>query len=385
MHYPDKQAVRHKVVHVIGDLWVGGAETMLYKLLVATNNSKVENIVISLKDRGVYGEKLEKLGIDVYTLELKSGALSLSGFKHLITLLRDLEPDIVQSWMYHANIATTLANLFLHIPVIWNIRHSLHDMSSEKKMTRLLIRGGWFLSALPSKIIFNSAESLAQHQKLGYSKSKLRLIPNGFDLTVYQPSTTARQTLLDTLSLSQDQQLIGVVARYHKAKGYKYFVEAAKKIAEQSANVHFVLIGKSVDCHNDELNAWIASTNCPERFHLMGIQHEVNKIIPAFTLLVNPSTTEAFPNVIGEAMACEVPCVVTDVGDSRNIVGDYGAVVPAQDSVALSQSVLAMLSLGEAELKLMGNKARKRIMENYSINAVAKQYEALYKQCSELA
>lgn len=370
-------------VHVIVGLGVGGAESMLYKLLEASSDASHKVSVISLTDYGEYGKRLEGIGVDVYVLGLQSGQLSFSGFTRLISLLYKLKPDIVQSWMYHANIAVSLVSIipFLRYSTVWNIRHALHDMSSEKRLTRILIKLGAFLSWLPQKIIFNSSESLMQHQKIGYSKSKSIVIPNGFDLNVFLPSLDADKSLITSLALPKDVYLIGVVARFHPAKGYKYFVEAVRAIAEESKNAHFILIGRNVDGNNAELNGWIKDTGYSERFHLLGEQKDPSKFFPAFTVLVNPSTTESFPNVIGEAMACGVPCVVTDVGDSRKIIGDYGLTVPAKNSDALSRSVLDLLSLTKIERGEMGLNARERIMQNYSIDAVAKQYEHLYTEC----
>lgn len=371
------------IVHVIGDLDTGGAEAMLYKLVKSLNDRSHKISVISLQDDGVYGKALKELGVDVYTLGLSSSYRSLFKLKKLIALLRRLRPDVVQSWMYHSNILMSLVALipFMRLHVVWNIRHALHDLSSEKKLTRVIIRLGAFLSWQPQKIIFNATESLQQHQTLGYIKSKLLMLPNGFDLERYRPDKMARQGMIERLGLPEDSCFIGVVARFHPAKGHKYFVEAASKIARENTHAHFLLIGRQVDADNAQLLQWIEKTGYADRFHLFGEQADSSSFFPAFTVLVNPSTTEAFPNVIGEAMACGTPCVVTDVGDSKSIVGEYGRTVPAKNSDALSHAVLALLSLNTAELEAMGLEARKRIMENFSIETVTKQYENLYLVC----
>jgi len=375
-----------KIMHVITDLSTGGAEVMLLKLLSVTNQERFQPVVVSLKGRGTLGNSIEALGIPVYTLGMEKTLLKgLSGLFRLISLVRKIQPNLIQGWMPHGNFMAQVAGFFLKqsTPVVWNIRQAIYDLSYESRNTAFLIQLCARISNRPSKIIYNSETAARQHESLGYKARKTRVIPNGFDTDKFTPSPEARNALRRELNLEPDAFLIGLVARFHPMKDHNTFIEAANILIQSGYTAHFVLSGKNIDINNSHLMDRIRSHNLDKFFHLLGDSRDSRQVIPGLNIVASSSYTESFPNIIGEAMSCEIPCAVTDVGDSAKVVGETGKTVPPKnpDSLALAWQQLMDLDV-EARSKL-GRLARERIQKCYNLTGIIQQYESLYETLVE--
>lgn len=371
-----------KVVHLITGLEIGGANMMLYKLLAGAQSPAIASSVIVLMDRGQLGERIEALGVPLYALGMSRGRLSLTGFAQLRRTIAGIDPDLIQAWTYPGNIAASLAAL---IPpgrtVFWNIRHTPYDLSLSKygRLTYLLIRYGKWLSWQPAYAIFNSRVSAQKHRKLGYRYSREVVIPNGFDVEKFAPSAAARAALREELGLPPQTRLVGMVARYHPMKDHASFLQAAALCRQRMSGVHFVLVGEGLDEENVEVVSLCERLGLHGRVHLLGRRMDVAKITAGFDIATLSSAWgDAFPNVVGEAMACGIPCVVTDVGDSAFIVGDTGIVVPPRDAEALCRGWKQLLDMHLDKLTCLGRQARQRIVEKFSLDKIVAQYEALY-------
>ena len=372
-----------KIVHLIVGLTMGGAEGMLYKMVSAavSERPKEKHVVISLGDSGVYGKRLRQLGIEVHTLNAERGGLPLVAGIRLWTLLARIRPELVQCWMYHAMLAGTLMKFIpgISYKLVWNVRYALDDLAAEKFATRLLIRSLAYMSGLPNRIVYNSYTSRDQHGRIGYQAHSAIVIPNGFDTDRFRPDIGAKARLKEKLGVSGSIPLIGVVGRFHPVKGFPYFVEAAAHVSKLY-DCDFVMVGEGVDNQNKLLVGLIEKYGLEKRLHLIGPVDDVPQLMAALDVYVSSSTSEAFANVIGEAMACGVPCVVTDVGDSARIVGDSGHVVPPRDSSALARGIVRYLELDEEERRKLGKKARTKIMERYSVYGVMDMYSQLFNE-----
>jgi len=365
-----------KITHIITDLDTGGAEIMLYKLLSSLHDEAINSSVISLMGRGKITERIEALGVKVETLDLEQGERpSWQTIKKLRQFMRAFNPDIVQGWMYHGNIAATAA-VFLFDPMcrkvklFWNVRQTLYDVNSEKMQTRWLIVLGRWLSFFPHSIIYNSNLSVEQHCNIGFSVKKTKIIPNGFDLQKFKPDQHHHQQLCEELGVAESVLLVGHISRLHPMKDHPTLLRAIDRVVDSLSStgskqeVLFLLIGHGV---TSEL-----SNNLAIRF--LGERSDIPKIMSALDIVVSSSAWgEGFPNVIGEAMASEVPCVVTDVGDSAYIVGKYGRVCPVGDDQCIASSLLQLIE-NKQERKTAGKQARKRIKENYSMDKIKKEY-----------
>jgi glycosyltransferase involved in cell wall biosynthesis len=370
------------VVYVINDLSIGGAEMMLYKLLAATDRQRFEPVVVSLIDRGALRQRIEKLGIVVHTTRMKPGWPSPLAFCRLVTLLHRLKPDLVLGWMYHSCLAAQLANFFLpkRTRVLWSIHYSITSLASEKKLTAAVIRVCARLSRYATRVIFVSRASQIQHRPLGYQLNKSCVIPNGINVTEFFPSTAARASVRQELGLPADTLLIGMMGRYHLMKDHDNFLAAAARLAKTQPKVHFLLVGRGVDQENRALRLTLRKLNLEDRVQLLGERHDMPRLTAALDVFTLASAYgESFPNVIGEAMAAEVCCVATDVGDARWMVSDTGRLIPPRDSRALATAWQELIEIGSAGRAALGRSARARVIAGFTLESVVAHYEDLFE------
>lgn len=372
-----------RITLIITNLATGGAETMLLKLLQNLDRSHFQPTVISLMGQGEIGPRIAALGIPVHTLGMRPGIPSLWILVRLARLLRQLRPDVVHTWLYHADLLGGLAaRLAGCSQVVWCLRNSNLDKDKTKRSTLAVVAlcvrvSGW----VPRLIVSCSVRARQVHSGMGYVDEKMHLIPNGFDLDRYAPDAAARASVRTELGLSPDAPLVGVVARYDVQKNHLGLVQAAAQVLQHCPQAHFVLAGTDVDARNTALQAAIAAhPNLAAHMHLLGRRDDVPRLMAALDVLASPSHGEAFPNVLGEAMACGVPCVVTAAGDSAEIVANTGRVVPVGDMDGLARELVAMLSLPADERVALGQQARARVQANYEIGHVTRLYEAMYEQ-----
>jgi len=370
------------LLYITTDLTTGGAERMLYNLLSKIDRLRFEPVVVSLMDRGTWGDRIENLGIPVYTINLNQGKPTVDAIWRLMRYVHHLKPNLIQGWMYHGNLAAQLANVFLwgKIPVFWSIHHSINSLNQEKRMTVAIINFCAVISKFTNKIIFVSKNSQIQHEAIGYSSSHSCVTPNGFDTLVFQPSSTAKLSVRAELGLAKECLLIGLIGRYHPMKDHPNFMRAAALLAAKNPDVHFILAGTELDSKNQGLLQLIQELGLINQIHLLGERHDIPRITAALDILTLASAYgEAFPLVVGEAMACGVPCVVTDVGDSAWLVGNTGRVVPPRNSEALASAWQELLVLNSESRNALGDAARTRIIDNFSLDFVVDQYESLYE------
>jgi len=364
---------------VITGLSTGGAETALYNLLRAIDPEQFRMSVVSLSDVGSVGKKIARLGIAVESLGMRPGALPLNGVVKLRSLLSRQDPDVIQSWMYHANLLASLAARSFQnsIPVIWNVRHCLYDLGDESRNTRWVIQATRLLSGLANGIIYNSNVARRQHEALGYKSLRATRIPNGFDLHTLKAELSVRKRIRSELGIPSEALVLGHVGRYHPMKDHVNFLRAISTLTNTHNELHIVMCGQGIEKANPQLTPYLQRLD-DSRMHLLGERGDVPCLLAAMDLFCSSSWSEAFPNVLGEAMAAKLPCVTTDVGDSASIVGDTGLVVPPRDPDALAEALSRILVLAPAERTKLGERARLRIENHYSISTVAKAYESLY-------
>jgi glycosyltransferase involved in cell wall biosynthesis len=370
-----------KVCHVITGLTTGGAEMMLYKLLSRMDRDAVESRVISLTGPGPLGPRIAELGVEVEALGMRKGLGDLFAVPRLVSRLRELRPDVVQTWLYHADLIGGVAARLAGVgAVIWNVRQSNLDGAVNSRLTMFFARAAALLSRrIPTRVICCAEAVREAHRVFGYAADRLIVIPNGFDMTAMQRDPAARESLRGELGLDQDAVLVGLVGRFDPQKDHHNFLFAAARILEQRPGTQFVLAGDGIVADNRRLAGWIAETGAAGNFHLLGRRGDIAHINSAVDVAVSASLGEGFANVIGEAMACEAACVVTDVGDSAAIVGDCGEVVPARDPEALALACLRLLALPAGERRALGRRARDRIAAHYELGVIARRYQTLYE------
>lgn len=367
------------VAHVITTLDVGGAETMLWKLLSRLDRRRWAHTVFSLTDTGEIGRRIEALGIAVQPLGMSRRAPNPLPIVRLAREFRRRRIDLVQTWLYHGDlfggIAATVAG---RIPVIWNIRGHV-DVTRSRRATRW-VRAAAALSSswMPSAIISCSESDRRLHAGLGYDDAKMTVIPNGFDLTQFQPDAAARASVRAELGLPPEALLVGLVARFDPQKDHRNFIDAAGIVAGRRKDVSFLLCGRGVSPENPQLAEWIRNAGVSSAICLLGPRTDLPRLTAALDVACSASAFgEGFPNAVGEAMASGVPCAVTDVSDSSLLVGDTGIVVPPRDARALAGALLMLLNDADRRRRL-GAAARERVRDRFAIDRIINQYDALY-------
>ena len=369
-----------RIVHLISGLGTGGAEMMLLKLLSRT---RLDATVVSMTGTGTLGERVRDSGAALHTLDMASGVPDPRGIWRLAALLREERPHVIQTWMYHADLLGGIVGSWMHgVPVVWNIRQSDLGPGSVKRSTRwTAVLAGRLSRRLPDRIVCCSRTALKVHADLGYAADRITLIPNGFDLDAFHPDSAARAAVRRELQIPPEAPVVGLVARFDPQKDHRNFLEAAALLHRTRPDTHFVLCGPGVNWLNAQLVTWLRSSDVPEaRLRLLGDRRDVARITAAVDVATSASYGEGFPNAIGEAMACGIPAVVTDAGDSADLVAACGVVVPSRDPSALAEAWRRVLEMERETRVGWGIAARDRIAEHFSLDSIASRYDALHEE-----
>jgi glycosyltransferase involved in cell wall biosynthesis len=373
-------------MHVITALGIGGAERMLLKLLSAPALSGFDQRVVAMLPGGAMAAPMRATGARVDELDFLGGLPVLQGAFRLARLARRDPPDLVHGWLYHGNLGAALAQFALGrpVPMVWSVRQSLPTFDGENSFARFGIALNRIGSGRPDRLLFNSNTSLVQHRARGFNTARAGYVPNGFDTAAFAPDSAARARWRTEWGAGPEDVVFGMFARYHPAKDHAGFLRAAARVRQARPNVRFVLAGTGVDPHNLEIARVFAETGLDGFVQLLGEQRDcIPSLLAALDVYVSASAREAFSNSIGEAMSCALPCVVTEVGDSSQVVGETGRVVPPNDAGALADAMIAMVDLGTTGRGELGERARKRVRAKFDIEAVAQLYADVYRTLIE--
>lgn len=355
-------------MHVITDFsGKGGAERMLERLIKETP-SVSHHLVSLIRVSDLYRDAL--LSSESYCALGWRLTSTPAVILHLARKMKVIQPDVIQCWMYHANALGALSAVLVgkHKRLIWGVRHSLDSYDNESISTKVALRVGNVLAGVPTASIYCSRAALAQHQRFGYSTRSDVYIPNGVDLELFQSQGTLNKVRGTDFTA-------GVVARFHEAKGFEYLLEAISLVHMKRKDVIFMLAGRGVSLDNPEFMKLIVQNHVDiSRVRLCGDVDDMPAFYRRLDVLVQSSITEGFPNVLVEAMASGVPCIATDVGDSREIVGDTGFIVPSREPVAMAAAILSYLDFDDEQKMSYGERASSRASSCYDISVVARMY-----------
>jgi glycosyltransferase involved in cell wall biosynthesis len=356
-----------KVLHVITGLQTGGAERMLANLGILNHRAGRAPVVVSLTTGGSQGERLQAAGVRVIALDMARGRPSIFGLLRLARILREEAPDVVQSWMYHADLyaltALWMSRRRRHTRLFWGIRCSDMDLGQYPLVLRVVVRLCALLSLFPDGIVLNSEAGLRAHRRLGYAPCRMTVIDNGFDTGLFRPDPERRREMRRALGLSDDAFVVGCVARVDAMKDFPTLCAALDRLD----GVTCLAIGKDTE------------TLPPVRgLVALGERNDVPALLNALDLLVSVSAFgEGFSNAIGEAMAAGVPVLATDVGDARRIIGIGGRIVPGRDPAALADAI-AVLRDDPQTRRAMGKAGRQRVERDFSLDRSAEAFDTLY-------
>jgi glycosyltransferase involved in cell wall biosynthesis len=369
--------VKKRISFVITSLSIGGAEIMLIRLLRSFNKDPYDFQVITLKSGGALEKEVKDLGIPLRSVEMNSARDFFPGVIRLLRILFNTHSDLVFCWMYHANLVGGIAAKITGIPVLWSVRHDFLDPKLLKQRTIWIAKSGAsFSNWVPEKIIFCSESSMKEHLKIGYNAKKSQVIPNGFDTKFFKPNSELCARFRHKLGIPSNALVVGHAGRFNPTKDHLSLVKAAGLISNEINRVYYIFCGQDVNEINEVLVNWLKEAGIEKQTRLIGERDDMLNVYSSFDVFVSSSVSESFPNVIGEAMSCAVPCVVTNVGDSALMVGDTGFIVPPSDPSALAEATIRLLKNVDLRTE-MGKKARIRIINNYSIEQITRDYEEL--------
>jgi glycosyltransferase involved in cell wall biosynthesis len=347
----------------------GGAESMLAGMVTASPRPADEIMIVSLVPGDSYAERLQNAGITVVQLDFAGMIGIASGLYRLAKLIRDFEPDIVQGWMYHGDLAAliglALSGRRRRTRLIWSIRCSDMDLSRYGLGFRLVVKACALLSRRPDLITANSAAGLKTHLRLGYRPRRTEVIANGIAIEEFKPDPAARAAVRRELGISGDAIVIIHVARTDPMKDHATFLAAMEQLPE--------LVALLVIPNNEH--------DLPAERNLfrIGRRRDMTRIFAAADFVVSSSRYgEGFSNVLAEGMACGLPAVATDVGDAKLIVGDSGLIVPPQNPDALAAAIGMLASEQAAARAERAAKARARIVECFPMSRAVQRYVQVY-------
>jgi glycosyltransferase involved in cell wall biosynthesis len=364
-----------KIVHVITGLQTGGAEMLLARVapLQQARGHSVE--VVCLTQEGPQSAKLATAGISVSHLNARGPWGLWQAYRRLRQYLREQRPDVVHTWLYHADLIGGLAARACGVPVVWALHHAGVARHELKLSTYLIVRWLARLSRrLPQRILSCSQLGLEAHAALGYARHKLSFLPNGTDCQHFQPHPGLGERLREKIGIPASALVVGIAARYHSVKDYPNFFAAAVELQQTHPQIHFLACGQGVEPSSPEIQV----QRLPQNLHLLGAQQDLPAFYSALDIFTLSSRTEAFPLTLGEAMACERPCVSPAVGDAASLLSDTGKLCPPQDPVALAAAWRSLLELSSEQRSALGKRARQRIVEHFSMEQLLDGYEAAY-------
>lgn len=370
-----------KIFHVIIGLNIGGAETMLRRLIESDIENIPYTVVVSLTSLGLIGESLRTCGVCVHALGMSSPLDFPIALGRLIRLLRQYKPTIVQTWMYHANLLGGLAaRMTGSCSIVWSV-HSTSIPQGVLSVTFWLVRlGAIFSYVIPSRIICCANSAKAAHVKWGYATRKMIVVPNGYDFYAFEQDLTSRARARLEFGFEDSDIVIGTVGRFDPLKDFYNFVTAASSLVAKRGDIKFLMIGRNIEWTNQTLRGWIEAVGLVKNFQLLGEQSDVPYFLSAMDIFCLSSVSEAFPNVVVEAMAMGLPCVVTRAGDAADILGDDAFTVPVKDSVSLADALLRMCDLNPVDRRILGERNAKKVREEYGIENIRRKYEEVYAE-----
>lgn len=335
-------------------------------------------LVVSLNDGGIFRERLEALGIRVESLGFNKGFPSPIKFWRLVKLMKQWNPAVVQTWMYHADLVGGLAAKVVGVPVCWGIRSSILPPGLGAFPTRVVMHLCAAISRwVAVRIVSCSVKGANIHQALGYS-AVFDVVPNGIDVSAWLPRPQLRADVRSELGIADSEFAFAHAGRADPLKDHAGLALAFNKIFASRPSVRLLLCGQGLQQGDPYFEGLPFSPAARTAIVAMGPRDDLQRLWQAADCFVLSSIGEAFPNVVAEAMACALPCVVTDVGDAAMIVGETGMVVPPSDHAALANAMFSLCSMPQKERDSLGIAARQRVLDQFTLDRMVAAYERVW-------
>ncbi len=368
-----------RILHVISGLNRGGAEYCLKRLVENIDSGRFSSSVISILPLGPVADEIKNADVSIESLNCSNVLQMPRAVWHLAKSIRRIKPDVIQTWLYHADALGTIASFALpRCRLAWNLRNS--DLSEEKRVAwRVLTSFLARMSRVPNCIIANSVAGIEAHKASGYRPRQWVHIPNGWNVADGRIEAGSRRDLRASFRLPADDVLIGLVARLARQKDFDCFLSAVNQLQDQCLNLKFVLVGDKLTRETAEFARHLVNNGVRNRLIFLGEQANLERLLPAFDAVTLTSAYgEGMPSIIGEAMAAGLPVIATDVGDVSRLVFDENSRVAPKSPKALADKWIAFANLNSDERAALGERNRSWIAARYSIKNMVTQYENLY-------
>ena len=369
-----------KILFIIPSLDSGGAEKQLVTLLSHLNQKLFKTIVVTYYPGGILEDAILSIpGVTLTSLNMKNKLDSLRLFFRLATIIRKEQPDILYGLLGDAcTLAVLHSKMGKTKRSIMGLRATNMDFSHYSWTSGVIYRFNAFLSKYTDQVICNSWSGLTYHSGQGYEPNKIQVIPNGIDNSYFIPQPVEGAKLRAEWQISPDTFIIGRVGRIEPMKDYQTFLRSASILVNRGHDVHFVVAGKRDKKIFNELKSLCKELSITDNVLWLGHREDLPAIYSAFDMSTSASISEGTPNVVAESLSCQVPCVVTDVGDSRKILGPGGLCVPpaSPDKLANAWEELLLQPVGEREK--LGELGRKHISSHYSVKQMVKDTEQIF-------
>ena len=363
-----------KLCYLVRRMDQGGAQNQLLETVKHLDKTRFNISILTFYDGGQYWAEINRLeGVSVANLN-KSGRWDSVGFlSRLRGRLQQVQPEVLHSYIGTTNIFSVFMKLFFpKMKVVWAIRNS----KPEIRDFDLPGQGVFFLERRVARfvdlIIANSNAGKRYYSQKGFPENKITVIPNGIDTERYHPDEKARIQVRSEWGVAPEEKVIGAAGRLVPIKDWPNFFKAAALLLGKRPGVRFVVIGDGSSQYRDQLEKLTKELGIESRIVWTGLRNDMEMVYNGLDIFTSTSFYgEGFSNTIAEAMSCDIPCVVTDVGDAALIVKGIGKVVPPGDSKALCDAWLEVIN--ESAIASQQKMGRKRIQEDYSLIQMAER------------
>jgi glycosyltransferase involved in cell wall biosynthesis len=360
------------ILFLIRDLESGGAQRQLITLVNGLDKTRFQVTLVTFYVGGSLAHEVAaEPGVTLRSLHKQGRWDNLAALLRLWRLVRQVQPDILHGYLNIANLFTLLVGKATGRRVVWGLRNTIQGLTwTEKVAFRLCAR----LSRLPHAIIVNSQAGMHYHTAEGYSPHRMAVIPNGINTARFRPDATAGAAMRTAWGVAPETLLIGKVSRLEPLKDHATFFAAAALLAQQRADVQFICIGSGTPEYTLKLRQQVAQLGIAAHVRWVDGCDDMPAVYNSLDIATLASVSEGFPNVVGEAMACGVPCVVTDVGDAALIVGETGVVVPPGNARALAAGWLMALA---TDTPMQRAQQWQRIVQHFSMQRMVQHTESV--------
>ena len=361
-----------KLVFLVRSLDYGGAQRRLLTLAQGLDKRRFDITILSFYSNQPLEAEIDGSSVRLISLRKRGRWDVLPFYLRLYQQVWRLQPDVLHSWLDVPNVLAVCLKPFVNARVVWGLGTSNIDLRRYDYLFRLAAKCERLLARFADLIIINSTAGFEHHVARGFPRAKMVVIPNGIDVEHFRPDLKAREEFRSQLALPNDTKLVGIVGRFDPMKDHPTFLQAAALLSQEVNNIRFICVGTGSESYLGELEALARDLGMAEQIFWMEARRDVATVYNGLDVLVSSSASEGVSNAVAEAMACGVPCVVTDVGDSALLVGDCGIVVAPTGPQALADGITRCLAADREE---WGAKAREQIVENFSVARMVKLTE----------